>query len=143
MLLSVCHPQPSSSAPCIMEPPRNLLGRFLDDYDNHYQISDSEWVQLPHGRFHVVEWRLEDKYLIAWNDSANAYDPGKWTRIDWMLFEDMAPYTWGFCLTAYSAATAEAAAAGPAPDRATPRTGCNGYPFSRMQRDTAAAALVH
>ena len=78
--------------------------------------------------------RWDGQTLIAQNDSANAYAPGLWTRIDWVRLDGMAPYTWAFCLTAYDAPTRAAAEATPPADRATPRTGCNGYPFSRMRR---------
>ena len=72
--------------------------------------------------------------LIDRNDTANTHAPGLWTRIDWVRLGGMEPYTWAFCLTAYDAPTRTAAEATPAADRATPRTGCTGYPFSRMRR---------
>lgn len=56
-----------------------------------------------------------------------------------MRLSDLAPYTWAFCLTAYKAPTAESARATTAANRATPRTGCNGYPFSRMKVDSGPA----
>jgi hypothetical protein len=85
-----------------------------------------------------VAWWPDQQYLIARNDTANSFAPGKWTRIDWMKFEGMAPYTWGFCLTAFEAPTADSAAATAPADRETPRTGCNGYPFSRLRPDTTS-----
>lgn len=54
-------------------------------------------------------------------------------RIDRMSLDGMAPYPWGFCLTAHDAPTAETAAATAAPNRTMPRTGCNGYPFPRLR----------
>lgn len=112
--------------------PPDLLGAFVDDYNNAYAITPETWTQLPHGRFHVARWDAET--LIARNDSANSHAPGLWTRIDWVRLDGMAPYTWAFCLTAYESPTQADAEAAPAADRATPRTGCNGYPFSRMRR---------
>lgn len=114
-------------------PPPELLGHFVDDYGNAFELSPDEFRQLPRNRFHVVEWHPRERFLVARNDSANAGDAGLWTRIDWMPFADMAPYTWGFCLTAYRAPSREAARATPAANRATPRTGCNGHPFSRLR----------
>jgi hypothetical protein len=108
-------------------------GRYLDDYGNQYDINDSLFTQMPHGRFHLVEWHRSDQFVIARNDSSNSSDPGLWTRIDWMHFSGMEPYTWGFCFTAYRAPDRDAARATSAPDRTNPRTGCNGYPFSRMR----------
>ena len=110
-----------------------MRGHFADDYGNQFVISDSLFVQLPHGRFHLVEWHPRDQFVLARNDDANPADAGLWTRIDWMTLPDMAPWTWGFCLTAYRAPTREAARHTRAPDRSRPRTGCNGFPFSRMR----------
>jgi hypothetical protein len=81
-----------------------------------------------------VAWNSARQYLIAQNDSANASAPGLWTRIDWVTLADMAPYNWAFCLSAYEAPTRAAAEAVTIANRETPRTGCNGYPFSRMRR---------
>jgi hypothetical protein len=113
-----------------------MRGEFTDDYGNAFAISDSLFAQQPHGRFEIVEWNVREQFVIAHNAATNSSDPGLWTRIDWMQFSGMAPYTWGFCLTAYKAPTREAARATPAADRANPRTGCNGYPFSRMKPAT-------
>ncbi|MEO8635041.1 MAG: hypothetical protein ABI587_07175 [Gemmatimonadales bacterium] len=134
--LLACAPPPASPSP-LDQPaaPPELLGRFQDDYGNHYRVTATDWVQLPHGRFHIAAWWPDEQYLIAQNDATNSYAPGLWTRIDWMRFDGMAPYIWGYCLTAYEAPSASAAAATPAPDRATPLTGCNGYPFSRLRRE--------
>jgi len=120
----------SASAPL---PAGVMRGRFLDDYGNAFEISDTLFAQMPHGRFHLVEWHVDEQFVVARNDAANEHDPGQWTRIDWMVLTDMAPYTWGLCLTAYRAPTRKAARETPPPDRTTPRTGCNGYPFSRMR----------
>lgn len=74
------------------------------------------------------------RYLIAWNDSSNATAPGLWTRIDWIPLSGMPPYAWAFCLSAYEAPSRAAAEATAIARPDTPRTGCNGYPFSRMRR---------
>ena len=124
-------PAQTTSSP---RPPADLLGEFRDDYGNAFRITDSLFFHLPRARYHILEWNIGERFLIAQNDSGNPSDPGLWSRIDWMPFTGMAPYTWGFCLTAYKAATAALARATPAANRETPRTGCNGFPFSRMRR---------
>jgi hypothetical protein len=121
----------NSCATVVTSPPL-VVGTFADDYDNRYTISNSEWSQPPYGRYRVVGWHLEDQYLIAQNDSSNTDSPGRWTRIDWMPLS-MPPYTWAFCYSAYDAPSADSAAATLVADRTTPRTGCNGHPFSRMR----------
>jgi hypothetical protein len=130
-----------ASTPQVPDAPRSVaaaevLGRFNDDYGNAFRVTATLFQQLPNGRFHIVEWHATEHFFVARNDAGNRSDAGLWTRIDWMPFSDMAPYTWGFCMTAYRAATQEAARATPPPNRATPRTGCNGHPFSRMRPAT-------
>ncbi len=113
--------------------PALLLGVFEDDYSIQYAISENEWYQRPSSRYRIVRWEAEAQYLIAQNHEDNSSDGGLWTRIDWITLPDMPPYAWAFCLTAYAAAT-EAEAEAHQAQRETPRSGCNGFPFSRMQR---------
>jgi hypothetical protein len=86
------------------------------------------------GRYHIVRWVPERHYLIARNDSANRSAPGRWTRIDWLPLGGMPPYEWGFCFSAYAAPSAAAAESVTVARPETPRTGCNGYPYTRMRR---------
>ncbi len=115
-------------------PPPELLGRFVDDYGIEYSITADLWTQLPTSRYHVNAWNETEQFLIAQNDSSNPGDELLFTRIDWIKLDDMPPYGWAFCLTTYAAQTAEEAREATAPDRANPRTGCGGHPFSRMKR---------
>lgn len=121
--------------------PSMLIGEFRDDYRGRFTISDSTWFQRPRNQFRIVRWDMEQQFLIAQNAANDPTAPNLWTRIDWMPLTDQQPYTWGFCLTAYNAPSREAALATPAAIRATPRTGCNGFPFSRMQRVTATDSV--
>lgn len=115
--------------------PADLLGAFEDDYGIRYTISPTAWQQGSGIVYHVVAWDPAGRSLIARNDDDNPSDGGRWARIDWVRLEDMAPWTWAYCLTVYDAVTRDAAESAPAADRASPRTGCNGFPFSRMRRD--------
>ena len=111
-----------------------LLGKFTDDYGSTHIVSDTLWSHGSQLHYRIVKWNEEGQYLIAQNDAANPSDGTLWTRIDWMPLPEMAPYEWGFCLSAYKAATAAEAEATLVANRATPRTGCNGFPFTRMKR---------
>ncbi len=106
----------------------------MDDYGIQYSISANEWHQLPATRYQVIEWHVDGQYLIARNNAANPSAPGLFTRIDWMLMPGMPPWEWGFCLSAYKAPTAAEAERTDIARRQMPLTGCNGHPFSRMQR---------
>jgi len=114
--------------------PALFKGTFTDDYGILYRVNDSTWEQLPNVKYHILKWDTARQYIIARNDAANPSEKGLYTRIDYMLFNGMVPYHWGFCLTVYNAVSDAAAEAGAAADRDHPRKGCNGYPFSRMKR---------
>src|SRR5260221_7118467 len=83
--------------------PSSVIGNFTDDYGIRYNITDSLWIQYPDARYHIIKWNLQEQYIIARNDDKNPEDKGLVTRIDYMLFKNMEPYGWGFCLTVYNA----------------------------------------
>ncbi len=114
--------------------PAFALGTFTDDYGISYTINDTLWVQHPNLKYHIIKWNPEKQYLVARNDAKNKTDGNKYTRIDFMTFNGMEPWRWGFCLTVYDAATDEQAEQTAYVDRQNPKKGCNGYPFSRMKK---------
>ena len=118
-------------------PPTMLLGDFVDDYGIGHRIDADGWLQRPDTRYHVVAWHSQEQYLIARNDAGNRADPGRWTRIDWIALPGMPPWEWAFCLSTWDAPTRADAERRDIARRDTPKTGCNGYPFSRMRRVVA------
>ena len=114
--------------------PSLLAGKFIDDYDISYIITDSVWIQHPKSRYHILRWNYAGQYIIAKNDSANTSGAGLFTRIDYTFLTDMEPFQWGFCLSVYDAKSESLAEGGYRADKKNPRTGCNGFPFSRMKR---------
>lgn len=111
-----------------------LKGNFIDDYKIAYTINDTLWMQKPNATYHIIKWNEKEQYFIARNYKNNPADGELYTRIDYMTFENMQPFLWGFCLSAYNAKTEDEAEAVKIADRANPRKGCNGFPFSRMKR---------
>ena len=132
VLLAGCHTQNEPSAEA-SDVPEFMSGSFVDDYGVTYTITDSTFMMEDHTLIHISEWNTKDQFFIGQNDSANQYDPLLYSRIDWMEFEDMGAFTWGFCMSAYNAPTADSASSVHSPDRSNPKVGCNGYPFSRMK----------
>jgi hypothetical protein len=114
--------------------PAQLKGDFMDDYGIRYSISDRVWIQQPNIKYHIIRCNRKEKYLIARNDHQNPSEAGLYTRIDYMSFDNMAPYLWGFCLTVYNAKTDSLAATTAQADKKNPKKGCNGFPFSRMKK---------
>lgn len=114
--------------------PQALLGEFVDDYGVRYVVSEEHWRQGEYARYAIAEWNAEERFLIGRNDAENRTDAGLWTRIDWVLLEPGTDFEWAFCYAVYDAESAEAARTRSPSDREAPRTGCNGFPFSRMRR---------
>ncbi|MBB4634017.1 hypothetical protein [Longimicrobium terrae] len=130
---------PSPSTAVQGAPPSWLAGEFEDDYEGHHTVTRDRWRHEAYASYHVVRWNADGQYLIARNDSTNPSARGLWTRIDWMRLPGMPPYEWAFCLSAYEAATQAEAEAATIARRDTPRTGCNGHPFTRMKRAATAS----
>ncbi|NNF34237.1 MAG: hypothetical protein HKN68_09015 [Saprospiraceae bacterium] len=111
-----------------------IIGTWADDYEINYKIDDHLWKMGSEITFHVIEWNRNKNFIIVENDSNNAYNAGQYSRIDYIILDNMKPYEWAFCLTAYDKDTAIDARNTPAADGENPKSGCNGFPFSRMKR---------
>jgi hypothetical protein len=130
-----CNTTAKISKQTLTQIPSSLVGNFTDDYGSNYTITDKVWMHGKKAKYHLLQYNKAENYFIAKNDDANPTDAGLYTRIDIMYFENMAPWQWGFCFTAYKVATIQEAINTVAADRINPRKGCNGYPFSRMKRE--------
>ena len=139
ILFTLCNQQTFSQSTDTTHPakkslPAFLKGTFEDDYGERYTINDTLWIQYPGAKYHIITYDTTEQYLLVQNDKANKTDGGLFTRIDYMNFTGMEPYRWGFCLTIYNTNTLEKAKATLIADRKNPKTGCAGFPFSRMKR---------
>ncbi|RYD76827.1 MAG: hypothetical protein EOP53_13995 [Sphingobacteriales bacterium] len=129
-----CTPAKKSGTASLKNIDSSLLGNFTDDYKIKYTVTTRSFTQHPGVVYKLLSYNKKKQYFIAQNDTANITDGGLFTRIDIMRFNNMAPWSWGFCLTAYKAASKEEAINTVPADRANPKKGCGGYPFSRMKR---------
>ncbi|TDO29398.1 hypothetical protein [Sediminibacterium goheungense] len=115
------------------EIPDILTGSFEDDYGIQYSITRQLWTQGIKAKYHLLQYNKTGNYFIARNDKANPSDGGLYTRIDILYLDNMDPWHWGYCLTAFKAGSIEEAIHTAAADRKNPKKGCNGFPFSRMR----------
>lgn len=113
--------------------PEWMKGSFRDDYGILYTITDTTISMDGAARYHILSWNEREQYVLTRNDSSNKTDGGLFTRLDYMRFTGMEPYTWGYCFTVYNAPDSATALQKAAADRENPKKGCNGYPFSRMK----------
>lgn len=112
-----------------------MLGTWADDYGSRHAVSDTLWAHDGANRYEIVRWDSAGQFAIARNAATNAAQAGRFTRIDWMRLEGMAPYVWAFCLSIWDAPSADSAARVTVARRDTPRTGCGGFPFTRLKRE--------
>lgn len=128
VLLAGCHTANTRQSPV----PSALLGAFTDDYGTSYRISPTEFAE-GRSRYRVVEWNTAGQFLLAQNADSNRTDGGRWSRFDWLLFTDQGAYRWGYCHSAWRAPSLDSARSTAVVQRAEPRRGCNGHPFTRMR----------
>jgi hypothetical protein len=117
-----------------LQDPDFMKGTWSDDYEINYKIDDQTWEMGSEITFHVIEWNDNENYIIVENDKSNAFNAGQYSRIDYIFLNDMKSYEWAFCLTAYDKATEGDARNTSAADGENPKSGCNGFPFSRMKK---------
>ncbi len=132
LLLSAC--TGAQDAPATSSLPVRQIGEFVDDYGIRYTIGLYAWTQHPNATYHITDWNVDRQVAVAQNDADNTSDAGLWTRIDWIRLDGTGEYSWAFCYAVYDAATRPEAITAAPSGHDTPRTGCNGYPFSRMKR---------
>jgi hypothetical protein len=130
-LFMACNPVRNSTS---VKLPSWIKGEFTDDYGIPYTINDSLFKLGSSARYHILLFNEKEQYLVVKNDEINPSEKGLYSRIDYMQFTDMKPYTWCFCLIIYNAPDTTTAKKFMSADRKNPKKGCNGFPFSRMKR---------
>ena len=105
-----------------------IFGDFTDDYGINYSISSETWIQYPEFKLNILKIDSSEMFVLGYNPIDSTY-----TKIDYMPFENQSPFTWGFCYTTYDKKDQDEAISENPADRSAPKTGCNGFPFSRME----------
>ncbi len=107
-------------------------GDFEDDYGSQYSINDVRWIQ-DSIFYSIEEHNPTEEYFVIQQIQPDP-ETKIFIRVDYMLFDDMEPYLWGYCYTIYDTTSHQEAISAASADRSNPRKGCNGFPFSRMKR---------
>lgn len=123
------------TSPLAGQSPTSIRGEWLDDYGSRHRITDSTW-QHHSNLYRIVRHEAEAGFVVAWQDRGDSTP--SWTRIDLIRLDSMPPWRWGFCLTTWTAPSADSAAATTPADRQHPRTGCGGFPFTRMKEASSS-----
>ena len=109
--------------------PLEIIGVYSDGYSIH-TITDAGW-EMDFGSglslFHVLSYDNISDTLVAHNDTANTFNPGLYSRFDW-LYSGGALY---YCQSAYAAASEQEALAASA-DAGDLAAGCGGFSWSLL-----------
>ncbi|HOW52155.1 MAG TPA: hypothetical protein PLV42_08965 [bacterium] len=116
--------------------PLEIIGTYGDDFGGTHVITATKWDMAAMGTFTISKFDNADDFVIAQNDATNTYNPGKWSRMDW-VWSGNDLY---FCQIAYdkNSATEAEATTGTDPEDIT--TGCNGNPWTKLTPTTFAGA---
>lgn len=110
-----------------------IIGDFQDDYNYQYHITNDKWLLQPELLYQFTKWDKENNYIIA-SSRDKTSGKKKYTRIDYVLLEDMVPYTWCYCISNYEKESPDEAESIINIDSNDLKKGCNGFPFSRMKK---------
>jgi len=107
----------------------DIIGTYTDEWGMTHQVTKSAWIMAP-SIFHITTVNNAKEFLIASNDSSNAYNRDKWSRFDWTRDTQGNLY---YCQTAYDAATEQQAEATPRADDSDPGTkGCGSFHWTKL-----------
>lgn len=110
-------------------------GKFVDDHGGQHSLGVNYWIMRGDGQastFRYVD--TKPGHIIAKNDSKNQYNPGLFSRFDYVKQKDG---TIAFCQTVADAATKEAAEKHK-PANFKDKKGCGGFPFSTLKKEAKA-----
>ncbi len=118
-----------------------IVGVYTDDWGSTHEVTEESWT-MTMGEdvsvFHITQWSNDEEFLVAQNDSSNAWNPDLWSRFDWTWSqEDLY-----FCQTEFGAESEEAAVTAAGADRSDLEAGCGGFAWSRLNPDTGTARMV-
>jgi hypothetical protein len=61
----------------------NIVGNYVDSFDSAHEITKGAWL-VGGSVFHVLEFSNDEGWLVAHNDCANAFNPGRYSRFEWV-----------------------------------------------------------
>ncbi len=134
-------PTPAPSPTPVPDESLEIIGTYTDDWGSTHDITGETWTMTMGSDvslFHITQWSNDDDFLVAQNDSSNAWNPDLWSRFDW-TWVDSSLY---FCQIAYAAEGEDAALVETSADRADLEAGCGGFGWSRLNPDYGTARVL-
>jgi len=112
--------------------PLAIIGTWTDDYASTHTITEADWTmasELGTSIFAISQYDNTAMFVIAQNDSANAYNADLWSRMDWTHDADGVL---NFCQSTYDAADEATALAATPADATDLSAGCGGFAWTVM-----------
>jgi hypothetical protein len=134
LALTACGGDPTTPTETGGEP-LAIVGSYVDEFGTEHEITEESWTQTfgdyDPSVFRIAGWDDDEQWLVAQNDDANPFNPGAWSRFDWVDPGDGHLY---YCQTAYDAPDRPSAEDTLRPDDADPATGgCGGFPWTDLR----------
>lgn len=114
-----------------------VAGSFTDEFNTAHEITNDTWTQTFEddvSTWETIVYGNEAGFALALNSAENAFNPGAYSRFEWVQTESST----FFCQTVYDGATLTAAMAAPLADNADLATGCGGFPWTNLTPPTAS-----
>lgn len=108
-----------------------VAGNYTDEFDTTHAISTESWTQTFEddvSTWTTILYGNEAGFMLAQNGADNAFNPGAFSRFEWV---QTATDTF-FCQSVYDGATLTAAMSAPLADNADLATGCGGFPWTNL-----------
>ncbi|WP_157862124.1 hypothetical protein [Methylobacterium sp. Leaf361] len=107
-----------------------IAGNYVDNFGGLQAVSNRFWIS-GNSVFEICSVDGSARNMIAYNHPANSYNPGKFSRFEWVRADNRLWY----CQAVYDASTEGAAMQAPPADPANPaQSGCGTFPWSTLIR---------
>ncbi|WP_156418533.1 hypothetical protein [Aureimonas sp. D3] len=131
-ILAIASSERAEAAGCAQAPQNapEIVGSYVDNFGGLQAVSNRFWISGDLV-FEVCSVGDNARHLVAYNHPANSYNPGKFSRFEWVRAENRLWY----CQTVYEASTEGAAVQAPPADPSHPaQGGCGSSPWSTLIR---------
>jgi hypothetical protein len=112
-----------------------IKGTWVSPYGSYVTITDTYWYSVASWGSSAYEIDSNSGgVVIMQNPSSDAYNPDKWSKIEYVTFEGTTG--WAQCTSVYDADTAAAALStdtSDTVDSTDSASGCNGFPFTTYE----------
>ena len=108
-----------------------IRGSYTDNWGSSHTADAWKWM-MDDSVFHVSVSDNWGNWLVAQNDSNNAWNQDLWSKFEWTWDSDGGLY---YCQTAYAEASESDAINFPAADTSDMQTGCGGFGWSQLSAE--------